>query len=321
MTPLIALDALSIDYQTPSGPVHAVRDLNLTIRRGETWGLVGESGSGKSTLVSSMMALLPTNARATGALRFDGRDLLAMSESDRRQLRGNGIAAIFQDPFTALNPIVSIGALLVEVQHHKRDRSRKDRRDRAMAMLTRVGISDAEKRMRQFPFELSGGMRQRVAIAAALLTDPVLLIADEPTTALDATTEAQIVDLLRRTRSEIDGAIVFVTHHLGLVAELCDHAAVMYAGEIVESGPVETLFARPRHPYTRALLECDPALLHTATRTLPTIRGSIPNLSELRAGCSFAPRCVEAGAICATAPPPFVAGVEGGAAYCHRPLA
>jgi peptide/nickel transport system ATP-binding protein len=318
---MIELDGLSIDYMTPGGPVHAVRNLTLTIERGQVWGLVGESGSGKSTLVSSMMALLPTNARTTGALRFQGRDLVAMSEADRRALRGNGIAAIFQDPFTALNPIVSIGTLLVEVQHHKRDRSRADRRERAIAMLTRVGISDAPKRMRQFPFELSGGMRQRVAIAAALLTDPLLLIADEPTTALDATTEAQIVDLLRRTRSVIDGAIVFVTHHLGLVAELCDHAAVMYAGEIVEAGPVEALFAHPQHPYTRALLDCDPALLQTATRTLPTIRGSIPNLSEIRVGCSFAPRCAEAAAVCATMPPLLVDGPGGGWAYCHRPLA
>jgi peptide/nickel transport system ATP-binding protein len=321
MTALIELDRLSIDYLTPSGAVHAVSNLDLTIERGEVLGLVGESGSGKSTLISSMMALLPRNARITGGLRFDGRDLAAMGEAERRSLRGNGIAAIFQDPFTALNPIVSIGTLLVEVQHHKRERDKQEKRRRAVEMLRRVGISDAEQRMRQHAFELSGGMRQRVAIAAALLTDPVLLIADEPTTALDATTEAQIIELLREARSMVDGAIVFVTHHLGLVAELCDRVAVMYAGEIVEAGPVATLFARPQHPYTRALLECDPALIEEATRQLPTIRGSIPNLAETEAGCRFAPRCPEARGICTAEPPPLVLGESGARAFCHRPLA
>lgn len=318
MTPLLDIQGLSIDYMTPRGAVHAVRDIDLTIERGEVLGLVGESGSGKSSLISSMMALLPTNARVDGSLHFEGQDIAAMDERDRRRLRGDGIASIFQDPFTALNPVVQIGTLLIQVQHQKRDRSRREKRARAVEMLTRVGISDPEHRMRQYPFELSGGMRQRVAIAAALLTNPTLLIADEPTTALDATTEAQIIDLLREARSLVQGAIVFVTHHLGLVSALCDRVAVMYAGEIVEIGPVASIFTDPQHPYTRALLNCDPAMLHDVVRRLPTIGGTVPDLHQLPAGCAFAPRCPTALDGCSRSPAPIVASAGGGWARCHR---
>jgi len=318
MTPLLDIQGLSIDYQTPRGPVHALRGIDLTVERGEVLGLVGESGSGKSSLISSMMALLPANAHLEGSLYFEGRDIAAMGERERRKLRGDGIASIFQDPFTALNPVVAIGTLLVEVQHHQQDLSRREKKARAVDMLTRVGISDPEHRLRQYPFELSGGMRQRVAIAAALLTNPTLLIADEPTTALDATTEAQIIDLLRQTRSMVQGAIVFVTHHLGLVAALCDRVAVMYAGEIVEIGPVASIFAAPQHPYTRALLECDPATLRDVARRLPTIGGAVPDLHELPAGCAFAPRCPTACTSCAQTPAPVVASAGGGWARCHR---
>jgi peptide/nickel transport system ATP-binding protein len=318
MTPLLEIQGLSIDYQTPRGPVHALRGIDLTVERGEVLGLVGESGSGKSSLISSMMALLPANATLGGSLHFEGRDIAAMGERERRKLRGDGIASIFQDPFTALNPVVAIGTLLIEVQHHKRGLSKHEKKARAIDMLTRVGISDPEHRLRQYAFELSGGMRQRVAIAAALLTDPTLLIADEPTTALDATTEAQIIDLLRQTRTMVQGAIVFVTHHLGLVAALCDRVAVMYAGEIVEIGPVASIFAAPQHPYTKALLECDPAMLRDVARRLPTIGGTVPDLHELPAGCAFAPRCPTACASCAQTPAPIVASAGGGWARCHR---
>ncbi len=320
--PLLEIRDLVIDYRTAKGAVHAVRGVNLTVERGQVLGLVGESGSGKSTLVSAMMALLADNARVSGSLLFEGRDLTTMTERQRRHLRGNGIASIFQDPFTALNPVVSIGTLLTEVQHHKPDRSRAEKKRRAIEMLIRVGISDPERRLKQYAFELSGGMRQRISIAAALLTEPALLIADEPTTALDATTEAQIVDLLRRSRDLVDGAIVFVTHHLGLVAELCDQAAVMYGGEIVEVGPVRRLFKAPTHPYTKALLQCDPALLHEPTRHLPTIGGTIPNLQSEIAGCSYSPRCAEAMERCTTTSPRKVeisdGSWDGGWARCHR---
>ncbi|MCW0180205.1 MAG: ABC transporter ATP-binding protein [Zavarzinia sp.] len=317
---LLEIDHLSIRYATPRGTVQAVRDVNLTIRRGEVIGLVGESGSGKSSLVSSMMALLPDNAAVDGRLRFEGTDIVALPETGRRQLRGNGIAAIFQDPFTALNPVVTIGDLLVAVQHHDHGAGTREKRRRATEMMARVGISDAGRRLRQYPFELSGGMRQRVAIAAALLTHPTLLIADEPTTALDATTEAQIIDLLRRNRSAVDGAIVFVTHHLGLVAQLCDRVAVMYAGEIVETGPVGAVFANPRHPYTRALIACEPALIRAATRRLPTIGGAPPDLTAPPAGCGFAPRCPLADETCRSLAPPVVATGENATARCHKVL-
>jgi peptide/nickel transport system ATP-binding protein len=320
MNALVDIDRLSVAYDTQEGQVQALTDISLSIGRGEVIGLVGESGSGKSTLVSALLALLPGNAHSSGRLMLDGRDLLSLPPRELQSLRGGGIAAVFQDPFTSLNPVVSIGDHLIEFQHHDHDRSRKAKRTRAVEMLARVGISEPERRLRQYPFELSGGMRQRVAIAAALLTRPRLLIADEPTTALDATTEAQIVDLLKQVRGEVDGAIVFVTHHLRLVAQLCDRVAVMYAGRVVELGTTAELFAAPLHPYTRALLDCDPAYIAGARRRLPTIAGSVPSLLDLPPGCSFAPRCCRATAVCHEHSPPPVPRRDGGWALCFRPL-
>jgi len=320
MSALVDIDRLSVVYDTPDGQVQALTDISLSIERGEVLGLVGESGSGKSTLVSALLALLPGNAQSHGRLALEGRDLLSLPARELQRLRGGGIAAVFQDPFTSLNPVVSIGDHLVEFQHHDHSRNRAEKRKCAVEMLARVGISDAERRLRQYPFELSGGMRQRVAIAAALLTQPRLLIADEPTTALDATTEAQIVALLKQVRGEVDGAIVFVTHHLRLVAQLCDRVAVMYAGRVVEIGATAQLFAAPLHPYTRALLDCDPASIAGTRRRLPTIAGSVPSLLDLPPGCSFAPRCSRATAACRERCPPPVPRHDGGWALCSRPL-
>jgi peptide/nickel transport system ATP-binding protein len=320
MSALVDMEGLSVSYDTAEGAVQALSDVSLSIERGETLGLVGESGSGKSTLVGALLALLPGNARSRGRLRLDGRDLLSLSGRELQGLRGGGVAAVFQDPFTSLNPVVSIGDHLVEFQHHDRGHSRAEKRRRAAAMLARVGMSEPERRLRQYPFELSGGMRQRVAIAAALLTRPHLLVADEPTTALDATTEAQIVDLLREVRREVDGAIVFVTHHLRLVERLCDRVAVMYAGRVVELGTTAELLAAPRHPYTRALLDCDPAYIAGARRRLPTIPGAVPSLIDLPHGCSFAARCGRASPACRDTAPPAVPRRDGGWALCSRPL-
>lgn len=312
---LLEIDDLSVTYSSADGPLRALSNISLSLEKGEVLGLVGESGSGKSTLVSALLTLLPDNARTSGRLRWHGEDLLTLSAAARRQLRGNGIATVSQDPFTALNPVLTIGKQLVAFQHHKSG-SRGEKRARAIAMLDRVGISDPAGRMKQYPHELSGGIRQRIAIAAALLTEPELLIADEPTTALDATTEMQVVELLKASRQLVDGAIIFVTHDLHLVSTLCDRVAVMYAGELIETGPCDQIFAAPSHPYTRALLACDPARIDTPTRELPFIAGSVPLPGMARQGCPFQPRCSEAFAPCALENPPAVFSADGTRRVC-----
>ena len=317
MSTLLQIRGLTVSYASELGPLQAVRNIDLDLAKGQVLGLVGESGSGKSTLVSALLTLLPASAQASGQLLYKGRDLLQMSPAARRDLRGNGIATVSQDPFTALNPVVAIGKQLVAFQH-RRPGSNAEKLARAQAMLERVGISDPPTRLRQFPHELSGGIRQRVAIAAALLTEPELLIADEPTTALDATTEMQIIALLRQSRDLVDAAILFVTHDLHLVGSLCDRVAVMYAGEIVETGPVAKVFAAPAHPYTQALLACDPARILTATRTLPFIPGHVPSPSGARAGCPFQPRCTQAFGPCASEALPTTVLGEDAMVRCHK---
>lgn len=271
MQTVVEIRDVSISYGKGAAAVKAVRNVSLSVNKGEILGLVGESGSGKSSLVSAMLGLLPANASLSGSLAIEGRDLAAMTPAQRRQMRGTVVATVSQDPFTALNPVVSIGEQLVEFQHWQTG-SKRAKAARARDMLAKVGLSDPDIRMKQFPHQLSGGIRQRVAIAAALLTSPRLLIADEPTTALDATTEAQIVELIRQMRELVDGSIVIVTHDMGLVGELCDRVAVMYRGELMETGTVADVFANPQSSYTRALLACDPARITEPTRHLPTIQ-------------------------------------------------
>lgn len=271
MEAVVQIREVSISYGKGAEAVKAVRNVSLSVGKGEILGLVGESGSGKSSLVSAMLGLLPANATLSGSLAIEGRDLAAMTPAQRRHLRGTAVATVSQDPFTALNPVVPIGEQLVEFQHWQTG-NKRDKAQRARDMLAKVGLSDPDIRMKQFPHQLSGGIRQRVAIAAALLTSPRLLIADEPTTALDATTEAQIVELIRSMRSLVDGSIVMVTHDMGLVGELCDRVAVMYRGELMETGTVADVFANPKSSYTRALLACDPARITEPTRHLPTIQ-------------------------------------------------
>jgi peptide/nickel transport system ATP-binding protein len=298
MAAIVDIRDFSITYAGERGPVPAVRGITLALERGRILGLVGESGSGKSSLVSAMLALLPRSASVQGRIALDGRDLYSLGERERRALRGREMATVSQDPFTALNPVVRIGTQLVEFQHWLPNLSRSEKRARAGAMLERVGIADPATRLNQYPHQLSGGLRQRVAIAGALLVNPKLLIADEPTTALDATTEAEVIELIRDMRGEVDGSIVLVTHDMGVVGRLCDDVAVLYAGELVESGPVDEVLNRPLHPYTRALLACDPARIETPSRHLPTIPGTVPSPTALPKGCIFAARCQDVMALC-----------------------
>ncbi|MCZ4353566.1 ABC transporter ATP-binding protein [Roseovarius aestuarii] len=318
-TPLFEIDKLSLQYHTNGGAFHALRDVSLTARRGEVIGIVGESGSGKSTLVSAMIGLLSANAYITnGSVKINDTDLLTLSERKRRRFRGHDIAVIFQDPMTAFNPVLPLGAQLIDFQFHRRGVSKRDKRQHAIDTLTHVGIAAADKIMAKYVHELSGGMRQRAAIAAALVMTPDVLIADEPTTALDVTMEAQIIHLLRQLSHDHDGTIIVVTHHLGVIGELCDRVYVMYAGQVVEEGPVDAIYHTPGHPYTTALIDCDLVHLDETPRTLPTIPGRVPDLAPPPAGCAFANRCEKAQTRCFASAPPRVQIAKEHAAWCFR---
>ncbi|MCY1127291.1 ABC transporter ATP-binding protein [Frigidibacter sp. RF13] len=317
--PVLQIDGLTLDYAVPGGRLHALRNVSLSIKKGEVLGIAGESGCGKSTLAAAMIGLTGANARrVAGTIQIDGQDMEALTEDDRRRLRGRKIAMVFQDPMTAFNPVLTIGAQLTDFQHNIDGVSRAEKRARAEAMLSRVGLADPGLIMGRYPHELSGGMRQRAAIAAALLLQPEVLIADEPTTALDVTMEAQIIHLFRELRDDYDGAMVIVTHHLGVIAELCDRVAIMYAGEVVEEGPVDAIYHRARHPYTRALMACDPAMIVARTARLPTIGGALPDLRAPPPGCAFAPRCPLVTGRCRTDAPPDVQLTPGHRALCHE---
>ena len=317
---MVQIRNLTLDAHTPDGPAHILRGLDLDLGRGRILGIVGESGSGKSTFASCMLRLLPNNiSRLSGEIRFDGTDLLALDAAEMDAWRGRRIAMIFQDPMTALNPLFTVGTHLRDVLRRRfPGLSRRDAVERSVAMLTKVGISDAPARLAAYPHELSGGMRQRIVIAMALLVEPDLLLADEPTTALDATVEAQIVQLFDRLRQDFSGAIVFISHHLGLVAELCDDLCVMYGGTIVETGPVAAVLARPRHPYTRALLDCE--IEDGQQGRLATIPGEVPRAIAPMTGCIFAGRCGFVADICLDGPPALAPVGDGRRAACKRSL-
>ena len=310
---------LSLDFGSPRGRVHALRNINLDVPHGRIVGLVGESGSGKSTLAVATIGLLASNAEVVGGeILFEGKDILKMGERELRKIRGRRASMIFQDPMTALNPVRSIGTQMVDIQYRD-EISTADKRKRAADMLGRVGIPDPESRLAAFPHQFSGGMRQRICIAMALLAEPALLLADEPTTALDATLEVQIIGLLQKLQQEIGCSILFVSHHLGTVAELCEDVVVMYAGEVVERGTVAEVFRNPCHPYTQALLECDPGRIKEKTRHLPTIPGEVPDTLHVPPGCVFRDRCPRAFDRCAREnPPEYAAGDhQGHLARCH----
>ncbi|MER9776568.1 ABC transporter ATP-binding protein [Mesorhizobium sp. M0220] len=297
--PVLEIRNLGLEFGTPRGRIHALRNVSLDVPAAHVVGIVGESGSGKSTLACAVMGLLPENAVVTsGSILFEGKDLLNMPAQAHRSLLGDRLSMIFQDPMTALNPVRTIESQMIDIQHHGQG-SRGEKRARAIEMLHRVGIPDPHSRIGAYPHHFSGGMRQRICIAMAVLVKPALLIADEPTTALDATLEVQIIHLLKDLQKEIGCSVLFVSHHLGAVAELCDRVVVMYAGEVVEQGTVRNIFHNPGHPYTRALLECDPGRIKKSTRTLPTIPGEVPSLLGSKVGCIFRTRCPQAFDRCA----------------------
>ena len=308
--PLLAIEGLKVVFHGERGrATHAVDTIDLTLMRGATLGIVGESGCGKSVTALAIMGLLSKTAAVSGAVRFDGTDLVNLPQAQIRELRGNRLAMIFQEPMTSLNPSYSIGEQIVESLVEHRHLSRKDARRRAIELLRRVDIPSPETRIDDYPHRLSGGMRQRAMIAMALACEPELLIADEPTTALDVTVQAQILDLLRELRRAGQVAVILITHDLGIVAEICDAVAVMYAGEVVERAPAAALFERPAHPYTVGLLGSLPRLDHQVAK-LAAIEGMVPDMSALPSGCRFAPRCPFADDRCRRERPPVVA-LEG----------
>jgi peptide/nickel transport system ATP-binding protein len=296
-TPLLSVDGLRVDIATERGTLRAVRGISFDVRAGETFCLVGESGCGKSMTAMSIMGLLPKAAtRSFTTLAFEGRKL-DVRETDK--LNGNEIAMIFQEPMTSLNPIFSIGDQLMEGYLRHKKASREDARQRALFLLDKVGIANGERRLTQYPHQLSGGLRQRVMIAMALMCGPKLLIADEPTTALDVTIQAQILHLLASLKREFGLGLMLITHDLGLVARVADRVAVMYAGEIVEEGPVAEVFGAPKHPYTRGLMACIPVPGRTKPgEALGAIPGVVPSLIGAVQGCAFRDRCASAGADC-----------------------
>jgi peptide/nickel transport system ATP-binding protein len=317
--PLLAIEGLKVVFHGDAGRVtHAVDAVDLTVARGATLGLVGESGCGKSVTSLAVMGLLAKrNAEIGGRVRCDGIDLLGLSDRALRDLRGDRVAMIFQEPMTSLNPSYTIGEQIIEAIVRHRGVSRREARARAIDMLRRVKIPAPERRIDDYPHKLSGGMRQRVMIAMALSCDPELLIADEPTTALDVTIQAQILDLLRELKASTLSAIILITHDLGVVAEICDEVAVMYAGEIVERAPVEAIFERPAHPYTVGLLGSIPRLGRRAEH-LATVEGRVPDMTSPPPGCRFAPRCPFAADMCVAAAPPIVEVDDGHWTRCAR---
>ena len=318
--PLLQIRGLRTYFDTESGVAKAVDGVDLDIESGEVLGLVGESGSGKSVTALSILRLIPSppGRIVAGEILFKGRDLLKLPWDEMRAVRGREISMIFQEPMTSLNPVFTIGMQLMEVTLAHDPSAHGRAETRAIEMLTRVGIPDASRRMTQYPHELSGGMRQRVMIAIALTLNPALLIADEPTTALDVTIQAQILSLMLEMKARREaGAILLITHNLAVVAETCDRVAVMYGGKIQELAPVQALFSTPLHPYTRGLLDSLPRIDGARARRLHTIPGSVPDIHSLPAGCKFSTRCPERFEPCADIEPPLIEAGPGHWVRCH----
>jgi oligopeptide/dipeptide ABC transporter ATP-binding protein len=291
---------LAVEFSTERGLVRAVDGVSFDLLPGETLGVVGESGCGKSVTALSILGLIPSppGRIVGGSIQFDGRELVGLPEADYRRLRGKEISMIFQEPMTALNPVFTIATQMTDVLMRHQGMSRRQARQRAIEMLALVDIPSPEKRIDEYPHQMSGGMRQRVMIAMALSCNPKLLLADEPTTALDVTTQAQVLEEIVKLQQKLGTSVVLVTHDLGVVAESCHRAVVMYAGRIVEEAPVSCLFDQPRHPYTEGLLKSIPRIREEKLPELPTIPGSVPDLLHLPPGCRFADRCYKADDLC-----------------------
>jgi peptide/nickel transport system ATP-binding protein len=304
MQPILQVERLQVTFRSDDGEVHPVSGVDFVVHEGETLGIVGESGCGKSVTSLSIMGLLPKGiGRVSGGrIWFQGRELTAMTPKEMQKIRGNEIAMIFQEPMTSLNPVFTVGEQLDEQIRLHLGLSKREARQRSVEMLRTVGIPRAEEIAKEYPHQLSGGMRQRVMIAMAMSCSPKLLIADEPTTALDVTIQAQILDLMRQLKERQGTSIIFITHDLGVVAEMCDRVIVMYAGQVIEEAPVRELFQHPQHPYTRGLIASIPTLDQQKSR-LYSIRGTVPHPAKMPAGCRFAPRCDYAQEMCRDNPP------------------
>ena len=313
---LLRVDGLNVSFDTPDGQVTAVKNLSFALKPKETLGIVGESGSGKSQTAFALMGLLARNGRSSGSAKFNGLELIGMPEAELNKVRAEQVAMIFQDPMTSLNPYQQLNEVLM---HHK-GLDKKSATAQSIRMLDAVKMPEAAKRMNMYPHEFSGGMRQRVMIAMALLCDPKLLIADEPTTALDVTVQAQIMTLLHELKHDFDTAIILITHDLGVVAGVCDNVMVMYAGQTMEYGTTEEIFYQPSHPYTGGLLESVPRL-DTDSPVLATIPGNPPNLMQLPVGCPFQDRCGQALAECFTSMPDLVSFSNTRQRACHAIIA
>ncbi len=325
-TPLLDVDDLHVEFRTRSGTVHAVNGVSYRLAAGETLAILGESGSGKSVSAQAIMGILetPPAVVAGGGIRFQGRDMLQMSAEDQRRIRGPGISMIFQDALSSLNPVYSVGFQIGEMFRAHQGASKKEARRRAIDLMDRVRIPAAARRVDDYPHQFSGGMRQRVMIAMAIALDPRILIADEPTTALDVTVQAQVMDLLKDLQRETGMGLILITHDLGVVNEVADNVAVMYAGEIVERGTVDDVFTRPAHPYTDGLMRSVPQVEAKGGRLQPIV-GQPPNLARIPSGCPFHPRCARRrlgaeaapGGECSTDVPPLRLVVPGREAACH----
>jgi oligopeptide transport system ATP-binding protein len=313
---LLEVKDLKVTFDTPEGDVHAVSGIDFKLEPGDALAIVGESGSGKTQSMMALMGLLAENGHSTGEALYKGKNLMQMDAQELNQHRGRDIAMIFQDPMTSLNPYLSIDQQMTEVLMHHKDMSHKEATAHAIELLRAVRIPDPEQRIQQYPHEYSGGMRQRALVAMGLLCEPDILIADEPTTALDVTVQAQITQLMAELRRQSNTAIVLITHDLGVVASLCDRVLVMYAGEVVEYGTVEQIYYEPRHPYTRGLLDSVPRLDNTEDQSLHAIPGNPPNLLSLPKGCSFRRRCGEAFDACRTKPE-LEEAAQGHWSRCH----